>query len=50
LRPAPAAQFQIRADPRKAAKELNNNLLLFATIVLTCRLSTYILSLNSKLQ
>lgn len=41
--------FAIRADPKKAAKELNNNLLLFTTLVVTCRLSSYILDLYQKL-
>jgi hypothetical protein len=42
--------FAVRPDPRKAAKELNTNLLVFGTIVLTCRLSTYILELAQKVQ
>jgi len=42
--------FQIRPDPRKAAKELRTNALLFGTIVVACRLSTYILDLYQKLE
>lgn len=42
------AMFQIRQDPRKAAKELNSNLLLFGTIVVVSRLSSYILDLAQR--
>ena len=40
--------FQIRQDPRKAAKELNSNMLVFATIVLACRMSSYILDMAQR--
>jgi len=40
----------MRPNPKKAYKELRSNLLLFGTIIVAARASTYILHLYGKLK
>lgn len=40
--------FPRRPDPKKAQKELNSNVVLFGTMVVTVRLLPYVLHLYQK--